>query len=263
MTKNIIKVGERMYKYKWDIYLDLPFDKFIKIDAHAHIQNLGYPFNVGISEEEFIKIMDVYNIEKAVVCDINNDAILKSIKKHPKRLIGIVWVDPRDENAKNVVMQYINEGFRGIKLHPLLHMFSPSSEPSKRILSVAQDLGVPVFIHSGHPPTSLPWQIDDLARSFPDVPIVMVHMGHGNAFYIQGAIEIAERLENIYLETSGMPMSSKIAEAYEAIPDRIMFGTDIPCHHPAVEITKIIASGILNDALRKVFYENAKKLLNI
>jgi len=253
-----------MGKYIWNKDIDLRLDKFVKIDAHAHIQQLDYPFNVDITAEEFVALMEAYNIEKAIVSDVNNENISSAVKRYPDRLIGIVWVDPKAENAIDLVKLYVKEhGFRGIKLHPLLHMFMPNSKKVHRILDLAQELEVPVFIHSGHPPTSLPWQIEDLAKQFPSVPIVMVHMGHGNAFYIQGAIEIAERCENIYLETSGMPMSAKIAEAYEAVPDKVLFGTDLPCHHPAVEILKVIASSLSESALKKIFYENAKKLMRL
>lgn len=128
-------------------------------------------------------------------------------------------------------------------------------------MKIAEEFNVHVQIHSGHPPTSLPWQIEELARKFPEVKIVMVHMGHGNAYYIQGAIEIAGRNENIYLETSGMPMPSKIAEAYEVAPRRVVFGIDLPCHHPVVEIAKVLISGLNEKGMKRVFYENAKVLL--
>jgi len=253
-----------LVKYYWKKEIDLRLDKYVKIDAHAHIQDLNYPFNVKITTEEFVYLMELYNIEKAIISDVNNENISNAIKRYPEKLLGIVWANPKTENTLDVVRHYIEEHkFKGIKLHPLLHMFTPNSKEVHKILNLAQEFGVPVFIHSGHPPTSLPWQIENLAKHFPDVPIVMVHMGHGNAFYIQAAIEIAERCENIYLETSGMPMSAKIAEAYDIVPEKVLFGTDIPCHHPAVEILKVLASNLPETALKKIFYENAKKLMKL
>lgn len=43
----------------------------------------------------------------------------------------------------------------------------------------------------------------------------MVHMGHGNGIYIQAAIDLSKKHDNVYLETSGMPMHTKIREAYQ------------------------------------------------
>ena len=96
-------------------------------------------------------------------------------------------------------------------------------------MEAAKDLNIPVFMHCGHPPYSLPWSIALLAERHPDVKLVMIHMGHGHGVYIDATLKMAKRYPNLYLEMSGMPMPSKIREAYEEVgADRIMFGTDAP-----------------------------------
>ena len=63
---------------------------------------------------------------------------------------------------------------------------------------------------------------------------------------------------------SGMPMGSKIKEAYEDIGhDRIMFGQDSPFHHPTVEIQKVLTCGLDDKALEDIFYNNATKLMKV
>ncbi|AEH24224.1 metal-dependent hydrolase [Pyrococcus yayanosii CH1] len=251
-----------VFEYHWTVP-ELNLKKHRKIDAHAHIQELGDPFNVGITERDMLRLMEEYSIELAVISDVDNEKIMRIVRGNPDRFIGIYWANPRAESPKEAEDNIINSGFRGIKLHPLLHMFRPSSVRVRKIVEIAGKLGIPVFIHTGHAPTSLPSQVARLVKDFPDVKFVFVHMGHGNAYYIQEAIDIGKELDNVYLETSGMPMSSKIAEAYLEVPDRVMFGTDVPCHHPAVEIVKVLSSGLNEKALRKVFYENAKELLEL
>ena len=92
----------------------------------------------------------------------------------------------------------------------------------------------------------------------------MIHMGHGHGVYIDAAIKMAKRYDNITLEMSGMPMGSKIKEAYETVgKDRIMFGIDSPFHHPTVEIQKVLSCGLDEKAQEDVFYNNAKKLLRL
>jgi predicted TIM-barrel fold metal-dependent hydrolase len=119
----------------------------------------------------------------------------------------------------------------------------------------------PVLIHCGHPIFSLPWSIEELAVSFPDAKIVIGHMGHGNAVYIQASIDIAARRPNVYLETSGMPMHTKIREAYERVGEtRVLFGTDVPFHHPLVEITKVRVSGLPGEAVDRVLGKNGRLL---
>ena len=61
-----------------------------------------------------------------------------------------------------------------------------------------------------------------------------------------------------------MPMHTKIREAYmEVGADSIMWGMDAPFHHPSVEIQKAIVSGLTDEQLEDVFYNNAKKLLKL
>ena len=149
-------------------------------------------------------------------------------------------------------------------MNPLKDAFVADAECVDIVMQKAQEYQVPVFIHCGHPPYSLPWSIALLAERFPQVPVVMIHMGHGHGVYIDAALKMARRYDNLYLEMSGMPMGCKIKEAYETVGhDRIMFGTDAPFHHPTVEIQKVLTCGLDDAALQAVFYENAAKLMGV
>src|SRR3954447_20517293 len=86
-------------------------------------------------------------------------------------------------------------------------------------------------------------------------------MGHGNVVYINASIDIAERRPNVYLETSGMPMHTKIREAYERAGEtRVLFGTDVPFHHPVVEIAKVRVSGLDDTGVERVLSRNGRLL---
>jgi hypothetical protein len=236
------------------------------IDAHAHVGHYGGFFNVGITADELIRLMDVYEIEKTVISDLHHETIRAAITAYPDRLIGAVWVNPLEgENAVTMVKQAVlEEGFTAVKLHPLLHAFVADDTVVHPVIRAAAETGVPVFIHSGHPPFSLPWSIGGLASAFPEVKMVQVHMGHGHGVYIQAAIDTAKKNPNLYLETSGMPMHTKIKEAYDQVgADRIMFGTDIPFHHPSVEIQRSRVSGLGDAELENLFYNNAAALLGL
>ena len=89
----------------------------------------------------------------------------------------------------------------------------------------------------------------------------MIHMGHGHGVYIDASLKMARRYNNLYLEMSGMPMESKIREAYETVgSDRIFFGTDAPFHNPSIEIQKVLTCGLEESALEDIFYNNINKL---
>ena len=82
--------------------------------------------------------------------------------------------------------------------------------------------------------------------------------------YVDAAITMAKRYNNIWLETSGTSMSCQIKNAYETVGhDRVMFGIDSPFHHPTVEIQKVQACGVDDKGLENIFYNNAAKFLGI
>lgn len=234
------------------------------IDAHAHIGYIGGWADVGITGSELIEQMNKYDIEKTAVSNEDNEITYDLMKKYPDRVIGCVYVNPLVPSTVDLMDEYFNKGFKSVKLNPLRHAYCADSDILDPILEKAKKYNIPVCIHSGHPPYSLPWQIGLLAERHPEVNIMMIHMGHGHGVYIDAALKMARRYPNIYLEMSGMPMPSKIREAYETVgPDRIMFGTDVPFHHPTVELQKVFTSGLDENAQIKVLYYNAKNFFGL
>ena len=120
---------------------------------------------------------------------------------------------------------------------------------------------LPVLIHCGHPIFTLPWSIEELIVNFPEAKVILGHMGHGNIVYINASIDVAARNPNVYLETSGMPMHTKIAEAMERAGEhKVMFGSDAPFHEVGVEIRKVQVSGLDPEGVERVLHRNARKL---
>lgn len=203
--------------------------------------------------------MDQFNVEKSILFARDNDLTKETVARFPGRLVGYVWPNPHEPQAAELVRIALKEwDFRGIKLHPLRHAFLPTDEVVQPIMHEAERAHVPVAIHSGHPPYSEPWSIGELAEMYPTVEIVMLHMGHGHGVYIQAAIKTAKRYDNIILETSGMPMHSKIKEAVNVIGERrVVYGSDIPFHHTSVELQRIKMAGLSESQLQLVLHDNA------
>ena len=234
------------------------------IDAHAHIGYIGGWADVGITEEGLLKQMNKYNIERTVLCNEDNDITLRMMERHPGHIIDCLYVNPLEPKTVDSMESYLKKGFTSVKLNPLRHAYCADAAVLDPVLEIAKKYNVPICIHSGHPPYSLPWQIGLLAERHPNVKIMMIHMGHGHGVYIDAALKMARRYSNIYLEMSGMPMQIKIREAYETVgSDRIMFGTDTPFHHPTIEMQKVITSGLDEKAQEDVFYNNAAKFFSI
>lgn len=245
------------------------FTKFKKIDAHSHIGTFGSPFHIDFDETRLLEQMKAFRIEKTILCaaDCHSTEDVNLVyKKHPEQIIPLVWTNASEGKiAYDMLEHYLrDESFAGAKLQSLFDGYTVDAPCVDPVMELARHYKKPVFIHCGHPPFSLPWQIGLLAKRHPDVPIVMIHMGHGHGVYIEGSVNTALEYDNLYLECSGMPMGSWIKAAYEQVgSNRIMFGIDSPFHDPSVEIQRVMTCGLDDKALQDVFYNNAAKFMGI
>jgi len=234
------------------------------IDAHTHLGDFPV-FGASININQLLKLMNQYSIEKAVVSALPNSLARKAVEKYPDRITSLVRVNPHEAGAVDTAERAIREwGMKGIKLNPLFNNFLPDSDVVNPVMDVAAKYGVPVLIHSGHPPWSLPWSFERLADRYPDVTIVMAHMGHGHIIYINAALDVAEEHANIVVDTAGMTMHTKIREAVNRLGvDRVMYGSDTPLGHPGWEIPKVQVAGLSEEQLQHVLHDNALRIYNM
>ena len=235
-----------------------------KIDAHAHVGYFGSWCDVGLTAAQMAAAMREYSIEKSIISYPDNEVTRKALLEFPGLFSALAWLNPAEGETAVAELERLvgKHGFSGLKLHPLFNAYTANDAVVFPLMDAARKHDLPVFIHSGHPPFSLPWSIGQLAELYPDVRIVMVHMGHGHGVYIQAALDTAKKYPNLFLENSGMPMHTKIREAYEKVgADRIFWGSDAPFHHYAVEILRTEVSGLGETQLEDVFYNNINKFM--
>lgn len=245
------------------------FARFKKIDTHTHIGAFGSPFNIHFDTERLLQQMETYKIEKTILVASGphaNEDTAAAFRAEPQKIIPLMWINCAEgKEAYDALEHYIrDEHFAGAKLQPLFDGYTADAPCVDPVAEICEAYGKPLFVHSGHPPFSLPWQIGLLAERHPKLPMVMIHMGHAHGVYVDAAITMARRYENIWLETSGTSMSCQIANAYETVGhERVMFGIDSPFHHPTVEIQKVMACGINDEGLENIFYNNAAKFMGL
>ena len=249
--------------------MDNHYNHFKKIDAHSHIGKFGSPFNIDFDLQRLTEQMEAYNIEKTILCPAGchlNEELKTAYQAAPDKIIPLCWVNANEgQEAYDMLEHYLrDENFAGVKMQPLFDAFTADSPMGDPIMELAEAYKKPVFIHCGHPPFSLPWQIGLLAERHPHVPTVMIHMGHGHGVYIDGSLNMAYKYDNLFLEVSGMPMGCQIKNAYDTVgSERVMFGIDSPFHHPSVEIQRVYSCGLNDAQLEDVFYNNAKKFMEL
>jgi predicted TIM-barrel fold metal-dependent hydrolase len=126
-------------------------------------------------------------------------------------------------------------GFKGLKLYPTYQGFYPNDSMIYPLYAKAQELGIPVMIHTGSSVFSGarlkygdPLWVGDVAVDFPELPLIQVHSGRG--FWYSRAFFLSRMHRNVYMEIAGLP-PHKLSEYFpelEKNADRIIFGSDWP-----------------------------------
>ncbi len=168
--------------------------------------------------------------------------------------------------------RYVTEmGFRGMKLYPTYQHFYPNDNRIYPLYAKAQELGIPVMLHTG---SSIfrgarikygdPLYLDDVAVDFPDLTLLLVHSGRG--FWYDRAYFLAKLHANVYMEISGLP-PKRLLEYFpelERVADKVIFGSDWPgMPYIGRNIELIRGLPLKEETKEKILGGNAARILGI
>lgn len=232
------------------------------IDAHNHIgEKKGLSFPV----EELIIRMDKADIDKAIVFSfpeqIENEYIANSVKKYPDRLIGFATVNPWLASAEDDLKYAVETlGLKGLKLHPVKHGYAFDNHTIlDPIFQICSQYSLPVIAYGGANVLSSPNMFEEMARSFPNVNILLAH--GGQMYETRSAINVAKRQTNVYIETSSMFARRIISLLEEDMLDKIVFGTDSPYGDFQLEIEKIKLVEPNKENQKLIFHKTIETIL--
>lgn len=158
---------------------------------------------------------------------------------HPARLIPFLSLDPTQFGWQDEMIHgHQDLKMRGIKLMPMYAGFYPQDRKLDELWSYAQRNQLPVLLHAGTTFVSrapldctLPRHIDEVAIRFPDVKIIMAHLGHP---YEGECVVVIRKHANVYADCSALHYrpfqlyhSLMLAQEY-GVWSKILFGSDYP-----------------------------------
>lgn len=178
------------------------------IDAHSHIGNFGswarFDFDLARLKEQ----MEKFDIEKTLLSGAGAGdyaSVLDAFQKEPDLVVPIAWVKPGGPEALDEMRRLVEcDGFRAFKLHPLFDAYCADDTVVDPVLDLAEELRVPVFIHSGHPPYSLPWQIGWLVEWW----YAVADGGEAGAAFLGSQGDVWDAQKDILCDTLGAICSS-------------------------------------------------------
>lgn len=240
------------------------------IDAHMHVDDLpalGWKLDAALC----IRRMNEAGIDAAVVMTITDwpevnahsiELVAEACAAHPGRLYGFARIHPwyGDKGVAALERAIAVHGFKGLKLHPVSTIAHPVGTETLRLIRTAAEHGAPTLFHCGDEPLTTPLAVAQAADACPEATIILGHMG--GYFHVDEAIEVAERLPNVVLETSAMPYPEKIREAVARVgTERVLYASDGPACSPVLEVAKVRLAGLPPEAERCVLGENARRIL--
>lgn len=151
----------------------------------------------------------------------------------------------------------------GIKIHPESHG-RPIAEYGKEVMKFALEQNAIVLSHSGNQ-NSVPEEFAILANEFPEVVIIIAHLGNSGDGDLTRQVDAVQKARNgnLYVDTSSsMSIVSGLIEwAVEEIGSRqILYGTDSPLYFAPTQRSRIDDAEMEDGDKRNILRENALRL---
>ena len=172
-----------------------------------------------------------------------NDETAAFVRSNPAKYIGFVTVHPDDPDALDEIERGVTDlGLRGLKLGLNYQNVDPLGENAFKIFREAERRKLPVLLHQGTSPVrfadidySHPRHTDRIAIAFPNLTIIMAHIGHP---FCLDAIAVARKHPNVWLDISGAVLrrygfyQAMVASQEWGVLDRLLFASDFPASTP-------------------------------
>lgn len=161
------------------------------------------------------------------------------VARHPETLLGFLCVDPTQPGWEREMREGHEElGLKGIKLLPMYAGFRPDDRSLDPLWEYATQHRLPVLLHTGTTfiaqaplDCTLPRRLDPVATRFPEVKIILAHLGHP---YEGECVVVIRKHPNVYADVSALHYrpfqlyhSLMLVQEY-GVWNKVLFGTDYP-----------------------------------
>ena len=215
------------------------------VDCHCHAgRGDGFrgPWDTEARIDLHLKRAHAAGIDRTVVFPIFNDdyaaanrRLYHIVRAYPRELIGFAAVNPARDAARveTMVRRAVEDyGFRGLKIHGL------DSLPTREVCEAARRYRLPLLVDVVRRVAA----VEMLAGQYPDLNFIIPHLGGFADDWMTHLAVIDQlcRYPNVYADTSGVRYWEALVRAVKrAGPGKLLFGSDGPLLHPALELYNI------------------------
>jgi predicted TIM-barrel fold metal-dependent hydrolase len=257
------------------------------VDCHTHIN-----FEAGdIAKSEHLAAAQT--VDACIVlatldrqCEENNKKLSEYVGKYKEKMVGFGVLIPGEDKANVNSLKTIKEklGLKGVVLYCSACGMHPAHSSAMRFYELSQELGMPVFFHNSSSTKKTeailnytqPYLLDEVAREFPDLKIIIANMG---VPFVEQTISMISKHQNVYADLTIKPRNvwqtyNTVVAAYEQeVMDKLLFGSGFPsgnagqCIETLLGLNMLLADTNLptvpRGSIRNIIERNAFELLGI
>lgn len=219
------------------------------IDSHVHIGGDAAGFEMN--EQTVLHSMNKYGIDISIVSNgdsaeyadgkvripeemqMNQEETLARVidfcRANPGKIYGAFWCKPHHEHLTERIDKMIMENrdiIVALKVHPCLSNLSFSDEKMVPYLDFAVKHDLPVIVHTAKDEVDSPMRVYEVACRYPQLKFIMAHMGLESDNSL--AIELMDKAENLYADTTWVPVKTTLEVIRRYGSGRVVFGSDNP-----------------------------------
>jgi hypothetical protein len=236
---------------------------------------------VNYDPADLLKYSAAAGIERSCIMPARNKSyreknreIARVCEKYPGKFIGFAAHNPQTETGtlqQMLIEEVRSMGLKGVRT---------DGHPTRELLDAVAELNIPVMYYpvlgvrepSWGPGSAGPQVYTGPARAYyvmaklyPSVNFILPHLGSYRSdewwAHIE-AIDLAKRLPNVYVETSGVLSHKYLEMAVREVPaGKIVFGSNAPEEDPRVEMYAVKLLKLSNQQEAEVLGGNLLKLL--
>ena len=256
------------------------------VDCHTHISCPG----TEITAQEHLEVSQ--GVDACIVLGAGEEAnreinktLSDYVSKHSNKMVGFAVVNPVQDDISTKHWSGIKNhlGLDGAVLYCAKDGFHPAHSRALQFYETMAQLQMPVFFHNTSPFASRtvldfvrPYLIDEVARAFPDMKIVIGGMGMP---FLNETLCMLQKHPNVYADLTIQPekiwqVYNVVISAFEAeVMDELFFGSGLPFRkaQPSIEallgFNKLLADANLptvpREKIRAIIERDTLGLLGI
>ena len=225
-------------------------DEFVN---EANARSRGHRLDLNIPPEKHFKAMA--GVDKAIVFGLRahhsglwvpNEYIAHYAQSHPDKIIGFGAIDPAVDPIEQTLDDILRLKLRGVKLGPIYQNIHPTDPRMLEVYQFCQSHQLPVLIHQGTTfvrtgplKYALPILLEDVAIEFPELRMIIAHLGHP---WIAETLVLIRKHPHLYSDISALHYrpwqfyNALIMAKEYGVLNKLLFGSDYPFTTPEAQM---------------------------